>query len=118
MNKFINFLKVLIVPLGVVFLLPIILSILNMFGLKTYNLVLLILMSITGLISGFFIGKKAEKKGYINGLLFGLLLCFILFIISLFFRKPYTINTLLYYTIITVSSTIGSMIGIQKQGEN
>ncbi|MDD4188197.1 MAG: TIGR04086 family membrane protein [Bacilli bacterium] len=113
-NKLINLFKVLVIPLGVIFLTPIILTILNVFGLKTYDISLLIIMLITALITGIISGRKTEKNGYLNGLILGVILCLIMFIISLIFKNTYKIDTLIYYLIIIASSTVGSMIGIQK----
>lgn len=67
------------------------------------------------LISGYLIGKNAQKNGYVNGLLFGIITSIILFLFSLLFENTYTIGTLFYYLIIIILSTIGAMFGIQKK---
>lgn len=115
MNLFIKYLKGLIIPLGVIFLFPLILAILNLLSLKTNNIFILIIMAITLFISGYFIGRTASKRGYINGLGFGLIISLIMFLFSLLFKNHYSFNTLIYYTIIILASTFGSMIGIQKK---
>lgn len=113
-DKLIHFGRVMVIPLGVIFIIPIILSILNLLGLKTYDIALLVVMVITSIISGFFVGRKSTKKGYINGLSFGIMLSLVMFIFSLFFRSKYGLDTLIYFLIIIASSTVGSMIGIQR----
>ncbi|MDD2409624.1 MAG: TIGR04086 family membrane protein [Bacilli bacterium] len=115
MNQIIKYLKVMVIPVSFVFIFPLILGILNLLKIKTYNVTILIFMVIISLISGFLIGKKSEKKGYLNGLILGILFCLFLFIFSLLFKDSYNINTIIYYLIIIVSSSIGSMFGIQKK---
>lgn len=116
-NKLINYSKIMVIPIGVFLITPIILSIINILGLKTYNMVLLTIMIITSLITGFFVGKKADKNGYINGLLFGILLSLFMFIFSLLFKNKYGLDTLIFYFILIVSNVVGAMIGIQKNTE-
>ncbi len=115
MNTLINYLKVLLIPIGFVLIAPLIVGIFNLLGVKTINIIILIVMIITMLISGFFIGKNVNKKGYINGLAFGALTSLIFFILSLLFKNNYQINTLIYYAILIASSTVGSILGIQKK---
>ncbi len=116
-DKLINYGKIMVIPFGVILLSPIILSILNLIGVKTYDIMILIIMVITSLITGFFVGRKSDQKGYINGIVFGLLLTLIMFILSLFFKDKYGLETIIYYLIIISSCTVGSMIGIQKSEE-
>ena len=65
---------------------------------------------------GFCYGKKAPKKGYLEGLKVGCSLVFILFVIYfLFYRSGFSLERLLYYTVLVLSSMFGSMIGINKK---
>ena len=114
MNKIINYLKVLIIPLGALIIIPLFLAFLNLLNVKTNNLVIIILMFIIMLISGLFIGKKVLKKGYLKGLLLGFITCLLFFLISLIFKPNYNLNSLIYYLLIIISSCFGSMIGMQK----
>jgi putative membrane protein (TIGR04086 family) len=91
-----------------------IISLLNLIGLKSYSFIPLIVMIITNLISGYIIGKKSIKKGYINGIALGLITTSLMFLLSLIFKNTYQINTVIYYLVIVVSTSIGSMFGIQK----
>ena len=115
MDIFIKYLKVLAIPIGTTLILPLFLSLFNLFGLKTSNILILVLMVITMIISGFIIGKKANKKGYINGLVLGFITSLLLFLMSLVFKNNYEINTIIYYSILTVASIVGSMFGINKK---
>jgi len=111
----INYGKGLIIPLGTLFISPIILAILNLVGMKSYNIIILIIMIIASFIGGIKIGRMATKKGYINGLIFGFILIGILFLFSLFSKESRDISTVMYYLIILITSTVGSMIGVQKK---
>jgi len=112
MNYIINYLKVLIVPCLVIFFFPLILAILNLIGLRSFNILILIIMIITSIISGILIGKKAIKKGYIHGLIFGGILVLLMFLLGFFGSTPHNLNSLIYYLIIVIATVIGSMIGI------
>lgn len=116
-SKLINLFKIMVIPLGVIFLAPIILTILNLFGLKTYNISLLIIMLVTAFITGIISGRKVEKNGYLNGIILGVVLSLVMFLFSLLFKNTYKIDTLIYYLIIIGGTTVGSMIGIQKNNE-
>ncbi len=115
MNQIIKYLKVMVIPVSLIFIFPLLLAILNLFKIRTSNIIILIFMIIISLISGYLIGRKSDKKGYLNGLMLGILLCLFLFIFSLLYNNTYTLHTWLYYLIIIVCSSIGSMFGIQKK---
>lgn len=114
-SSVIKYFKVLLIPIGATIFIPLLLSIVNLIGLKTSNLLILIMMSIVMIISGFFLGKKSNKNGYLKGIIFGLITILLFFIISLIFKNEYKISTIIYYTILVVSSTVGSMFGIQNK---
>ena len=118
MNLFIKYLKVLAIPFGVMLILPLILGLFNLISVNTSNIIVLIIMIITMFASGFMIGKKATKKGYMNGLILGIITSLLMFLLSLIFKNSYQINTIIYYAIIVVASTVGSMFGIQKRIQN
>ena len=110
------------------FLITLILLILSLFfinGLFYFNIIkdsfyrffkiLIVIISI--FIGGFSLGKKCDKKGYLNGIILGLMIIVLLFIISVIFRK-FQIKLLFYYLIIICSSTLGGTIGIRKRKLN
>lgn len=66
-------------------------------------------MTIVMFISGYLLSNTIAKKKYLHGLLFGLLLSILFFIISLFFKVSYSFNVLIYYIVLSLSSMIGSM---------
>ena len=83
---------------------------------NTTNILFMIFMTILFLIIGFKYGKTANKRGYIEGLKIGLSLILILvFINVLFCHSNFSIERLIYYLILILSSIAGSMIGINKK---
>ena len=98
-----------------VFLLPILLSLFNLMGVKSFNTIILLSMIIVSLISGLILGRNVSSKGYIHGLALGLTLIGILFLLSLFSKESLEVSSLIYYLLILVTCTLGSMLGIQKK---
>lgn len=115
-NKYV---KALITFMGSILLFSLVLGILNYFHIlysKGSEILIMIFMGIFFFIIGFTFGKKALKKGYLEGLKIGLSLIFLLIIINLlFFQTRFSFERFLYYFILILSSTLGSMFGIQKK---
>lgn len=70
------------------------------------------IIALVSLISGFTIGKKTSKKGYLEGLKLGLIICSILLLLNAILYRTFSLYLLIYYIVILSSTTIGSMIGI------
>jgi len=119
MNKYLKYLKGLILVLGVLFSSTLIISILYYLNILNdgFNNYLLLLSSfISMLVGGIYIGLRSKEKGYIEGLKIGLISIFILMILSIILYKN-NINSknIIYYLILLSSSILGSMIGINKK---
>ena len=119
MNKYLKYLKGLILILGVLFSSTLLISIfyyLNILNDGFNNYLLLISSFLSMLVGGIYIGLKSKEKGYIEGLKIGLLSIFILMILSIIIYKT-NINykNIIYYLILLSSSILGSMIGINKK---
>lgn len=114
-----KYLKSFLFIIGSIFILNIIISILyyfNIIGSNIINYLKLLIVAISMLIGGMYIGKKAEKKGWLEGIKIGIVSILLLFIISyLGFDKAINIKTVIYYFIILSSSMLGSMIGINRK---
>lgn len=67
------------------------------------------------LISSFILGKNTTAKGYIEGLKNGLIFIALFIVISLLLKIKLPIKSILYYFIILLTSTLGSMFGISKK---
>lgn len=115
MDKLKRYLKPTLITIFIVVIYILLISTLNHLGaftLKTVVTINFVLVSIIMLMLGILKGKKAPKRGYLEGLKVGSLIVFLLFIINVLFFRHFSLYLLLYYAVIVASSTIGSMIGI------
>ena len=64
--------------------------------------------------NSFFLGKKSSKKGYLEGIKFGLLLI-IPFVLYSFILKKFYYRLFLYYFLILLTAVFGSIMGINKK---
>ena len=119
LNKLKSYFKVILIGLlfmvGFAFLLSI-LQYFNLFYGKASEVFMFIYMAILFFIIGFLVGKKATHKGYLEGIKISLSLIFILIVINvLFYQTGFSLERTIYYFILILSSTMGSMIGINKK---
>lgn len=115
MNKIKMYLKVLIVPTLCFLFFPLFISIFNLFGLELNKIVLIIISSLIFIVTGFLIGIHSEKKGFINGLIVGLIFILFLLLLSFMFSLKFRFVSLIYYLILLVCSILGSIFGINKK---
>lgn len=119
MNSIKKYLKCIGVTFGLVLVFGLFLTNLNFFDLVSNNIykVIMILFTIISIFTGSYIlGSKTDKKGYIEGLKFGIIIIFLFFVISfLAFDKGINLSSLLYYLIILGISSSGSMVGINRR---
>lgn len=105
--------------LGILLFFSAILALLNSFHIfysKGTDLFILIGMILILFIIGLEYGKKASKKGYLEGLKIGVCLIFLLLFINLiFYQTAFSFERILYYIVLILSSTLGSMLGINKK---
>lgn len=95
------------------------LTILNYTGIltgNTLNIFSTILLFISIFIGGILTGRKANRKGYIEGIKFGsLIMVMILLINLLIFKNKIHLISILYYLLIIFISMVGSIVGIAKK---
>ena len=119
MNDVVKYLKSLIYILIPVLVLNTILSLLyyfNIVGNQVNNYMKLFIVAISMLVGGIYIGSKASKKGWLEGLKIGLEVIILLFVVSyLAYDKGVNIKSIIYHFILIMSSMLGSMIGINKR---
>lgn len=117
MNKIINYLKSisLFLILFIIYILLIsLIYYLELINDKTLNIINYIIILVLFFILGFKTSIYERSKGYLNGFIVSIILCFIFSIITLIFSK-YTFSTLVYYLSLILSSITGGIIGIQKK---
>lgn len=90
------------------------LSYIDIINEKINNTLSIIMLLISSIISGIYIGIKAKDKGYIEGIKIGLLNILIPTIIIIISKKINLIKIILILLII-IATTIGSIIGINKK---
>lgn len=93
----------------------VILMLLNYTRLFTYSTIVkfnYICVSIILLIFGILTGRKCDKKGYIEGIKLGSIISIALLILNIIFLRTFSLKIFLYYILIIISFTIGSIIGI------
>lgn len=119
MKTFKKYGKTMGIFLVVVFLLLVILTFLNIGNIlytKSTDTIILVGMILFFAIIGFEYGKKAQAKGYLEGLKIGASLILLLIVINLlFYQTGFSIARFIYYLVLILSSTLGSMIGINRK---
>ena len=105
--------------LGVILLFSLLLALFNSFDLlyfKATNTIVLIGMILLLFIIGFEFGKRALKQGYLEGIKIGFCLIFLMIVTNLiFYQTGFSIERIIYYVVLILASTLGSMVGINKK---
>lgn len=109
----------LLIMISIILVSPIIISILSYFGLfnsKITSIFKIITSLISFLIGGFLIGKRSDKKGYMEGLKLSIIFLILNVVLSIFLLDtPLKIKNVLYYVILIITCMFGSIMGIQKK---
>lgn len=88
----------------------------NIINDKIISIFKILIPIISTFIGGFYLGKKANNKGYLEGLKLGFLFSIFLLIFNfLAFNNSFKFKYLLFYLIIIISCVLGSMIGINRR---
>ena len=91
-------------------------NITNIFYTKGSDVMTMIGMILIFGFMGFQFGKKATHRGYLVGLKIGGSLILILILINLlFYQTGFSLERFIYYVVLILTSTFGSMIGINKK---
>lgn len=113
----INYLKSFAWTLGILLVGALILSILNYFSVLTGTILKifeLLLPIIAIFIGSYRIGKLSSKKGYIEGLKYGLIWLAVFLIINLIL-KSISLDGSIYFLVTVAFSMLGSMVGINRK---
>lgn len=89
-------------------------SLINLTGVASVlvNKLTVILTAISFFIISAIASKKINQKGYILGIKLGLLFIILMVIINLiFFKSGFTIDRIIYYIILIISSILGGSFG-------
>ena len=115
-----KYLKNIVFSLGIMlstlFVFTFIITIFSYFNLMSNTLTTIfqmIIPIISVTISGIIMGIHSTKKGWLEGIKLGLLICLLLFFFNYFgLNNSFKINQLLFYGILIFTAVVGSMIGI------
>ena len=97
-----------------------IVTIINYFNILSHNIINIITFIyplILIIINSYYLGKKTNKKAFLEGLKFSSVIVTIFLIITLL-TNSFKIKILIYYLILIISSIISSSIGINKKERN
>lgn len=113
-NIGISFIWILSILIGLSIILTLI-SYFNIIDSKTTTVFKIIIPIISLFIGGIKIGKRSNKKGWLEGLKLSILFIILLLIVSLLiFNNKFEAKNILFYIILIISTMFGSMIGINK----
>jgi len=88
----------------------------DLFNDKVISIIKSIIILITFLVSGFYIGKNSIKKGYIEGIKLGLIFISISTVLIILLPSiDFSLSTIIYYLVAIVLCTIGSTVGINMK---
>lgn len=114
MYKLLNYLKYIGLFIGFIIGIAIISSLINLTGLNSaiVNKIAVILTAISFFIISTIASKKINEKGYILGIKLSLIFVFLMIIINLiFFKSGISIDRIIYYIILIISSILGGSFG-------
>lgn len=99
-----------------------IITILNYFNIINGKIlsVFMILIIISALfVGGYLIGKNSKQNGWLEGIKLSLIIIAILTLFNyLGLKKEFHLTQIIYYLILTIACTLGSMVGINKRKIN
>ena len=91
------------------------LSYFNIISETIFNTIEITILSLTVFFISFSLGKKKEKNGYIDGLIFGGTILLFFLILNILFIKNINNYKILYYMLILFLAILGSILGINKK---
>lgn len=113
-NVGISFIYIICFLLGLTFI-STLFNYINLFGNTFINVLKVIIPVISLFVGGFVIGKRTGKKGWLEGLKLSLIfLAFLTIFNYLALDFSMSPKTLIYYIILVIATTFGSMIGVNK----
>lgn len=88
----------------------------NIIGPKLLTIFKILIILSSMFTGGIIIGKNSKQKGWLEGIKLGLIVTVILVLFKyLGLNQKFLITNIIYYVILIISCTLGSMIGINKK---
>jgi len=86
----------------------------NLINTQIVKIIEIISLTISSILSGFYIGKNSKNKGYINGLTLSAFITGIMLIFKLIISKKISLLCIIIYILISIIITSSSIFGINK----
>ena len=113
-----KFLKSYAYLFGQIIIYTLIVSLINYFTKINMNLIKIIIPIISLLLSSIILGKNSNKA-YLEGIKFSIIyIIFIIIFSYLIIKIPFKIKNLLFYSILILTSMLGSMFGINLKNKH
>lgn len=112
-----SYLKSMVYTLGIILISTVIITIFNYFNLLSgipLKVVRLLVPLIGIFIGSFKIGKVSSRKGYIEGIKYGIIWIVLMLIINLI-TKNFTITSIIYYILLLLVSAFAGVLGINRK---
>ena len=117
-----NYLKSFLLCISSILLLTLLFTTFNYFNwmsTPTMNLIKMFIPIFSLVLGGIYLGSKALKRGWMEGLKLSLLILFFFILLHLLWLKEgFELKNLLYGIILCISTMVGSMIGINVKRKN
>lgn len=110
-----KYIKEISIMSGCFLIIPLIFSIFNIFEIEIPAILYLISISLLSFISGIILGRNTKNDAYKKGLTMGITFTITMFLLSVILGSSLSYKMIIYYLIVIISATLGSMIGIQKR---
>ncbi len=110
-----KYLKTMIFMISMLLILNLISTILYYFNIISSNvntILKYIIFIVTFISSGIYIGRRSNKRGFIEGLKISIITIILFFLISIIFGYKINIMQIIYYLICMIIIVFGSVIGI------
>ena len=110
-----KYLKTIVLFFSALIILNLISTILYYFNITSTsfnNILKVIIFIITFLLSGIYIGRNSNKKGWLEGLKISGILIVLFLLTSLLVKYDFNFKQVIYYIISSITIVFGSMIGI------
>ena len=89
----------------------------NIINKNIFNIISFIFPLFLIIINSYLLGKKSNKKGFLEGLKFGGIITFTFLLITII-TNNFSPKVLIYYIILIISSVMSSTIGINNKEKN
>lgn len=109
--------KVLLITFSSIIVLGLLLNTLYYFDIisnNIYNIMKMVIVLLTLFINALILGKNTDKYGILEGLKLGASFLLVMMIIKVITNNAFDIRTVIYSLIIILTTSIGSIIGINK----